>query len=155
GMTMLSSNCRRLPGREREDGTGLVRFTRTQHNGREIRLIRRIREVFRFKTKSVALVVRPSAFTDLGAVEKVPCIQLNAWLSGMQFQHPPGSRFVHGGPQLQRSRLSIQYPAMIVASSVHDLRMIVIDPGTNPRGCTKIKWCIRNFGKASFWYQLL
>src|SRR5262249_48591598 len=88
-----------LPIREPENGRCLVMLSRLEHSRRELRLIRRIREMLRFQAETIAVVIDFAIFPGNASVQEISAVELNAGFIRQHLQDASRLRIVRLGCQ--------------------------------------------------------
>ncbi len=107
---------------------GLARF---HNNGRELRLIRRIREVLGFQTKGCAARVGLAVLAFHFAVEEVARVELDAGLVSPNFEGAAGSGLVNFSGLGKSSGFGVKHPVMVVAFAEFELLIEGFDAFAN------------------------
>ena len=89
-----------LWGRKLENRRLLELLSRLQNRAWELRTVRRIREMLRFKAKSVPALVDVPFFSSHAAIEEIPGIELDSRLCRPDFQTASAGGFMNARRQL-------------------------------------------------------
>src|SRR6516225_3128068 len=88
---LLAGNGSLFPHREAIDGLAIVPIAGIENRAREVRLVRRIREMLRLEAEAGAEGVDRAALADIArhlAFEEIARVELHAGLRGPYFHHP-------------------------------------------------------------------
>ena len=97
-----------------------VNLSRLQENGREVRLVDRIREVLGLEANPMVLLVFLAALTDVGAVEIVPGVELDTRLRGQDLEQTTGARVIERRGQRQGVVLRVEACLLYTSPSPRD-----------------------------------
>src|SRR5205814_5708286 len=84
-LTLIMSVEERLLRRELIDRRRRVPLSGLEHGRREVRLVRRVREVLRLKAKTITTNIDLAAFAGDRAVQEIACVELDARLGRGDF----------------------------------------------------------------------
>src|SRR5439155_19852976 len=92
-----------------------------QNGGREIRMIRRVREGLGFQAQGGVLVINVPVFSGNRAIQKIAVVELHTRLGRVHLQDTPAVRFVNASGSLQTRAPSRQDGILGVAVPDQDL----------------------------------
>src|SRR5215471_4629981 len=102
-------------GRKAIDRGRMISRALPQQRGGKRRLVRRIRIMLSFETKTGALLIDLAILPRQGSVKKISGIKLDSRLGGPDLHHPPAGRIRRSRHSAQDAHTSVQHKVMIVA----------------------------------------
>src|SRR5580765_4494871 len=96
---LLRSTSARLFSRKLKHRRLMELLSRFQDRAREIRMIRRIREVLCLQAESITVFVNVAFLASDRSVKEVACVELDRRLSGRNLEHASCRRLIDAGGQ--------------------------------------------------------
>src|SRR4051794_9791604 len=105
----------------------MVRFAGPQRGRRKLRMVRRIRKMLRFETKSRSVRVITSSLARDRRIKKITRIELNTRLGRPDLQNAAAAGLVNGCRERQIVPGFVQHPIMVVTFAEPQLFVIETD----------------------------
>src|SRR5205814_3603699 len=127
--------------RELVDRRLMIGLAGLELGGRELWVVRRIREVLRLQAKCRAMAVNLSTLAVNRAVEEVASIELNPGLGGEDLHDAPGFRLRDSRGERQAGAGTIQDKIVIVAPAEFQLFVGIVNTGSDGGGPAEVEGC--------------